>query len=191
MRRCLGPFRVTIVAALLATVSVRSRCLATIRTRHLRLAPRRSDLLHAGRNTLPSLGTTGTAAPPRPIHDLAQVLPLAPDDCVLPHRPLRLRRLLFIPLSRPDVRLPSCRAALIRSVPRLPSSSASATSRPLLCDGAAGDALEATRLRRVLHCVPALRVPQASARHGSAHAGGGWASAGSTKGPVTWLPSDP
>jgi len=52
--------------------------------------------------------------------------------------------------------------------------------RLLSCDDVAGDALEATRLRRVLHCVPApgakqasLGVPQASARHNFAHAGGG------------------
>ena len=58
--------------------------------------------------------------------------------------------------------------------------SAAAIPRRSMCDGVAGDALETTRLRRVLHCVPvpgakqaSLGMPQASARHISAHAGGG------------------
>jgi len=60
-----------------------------------------------------------------------------------------------------------------------PSHSLSAVKPNPADECATGDALEATRLRRVLHCVPALGatqgvawVPQASARHNPAHAGG-------------------
>ena len=48
-----------------------------------------------------------------------------------------------------------------------------------MCDGVAVGALEATRLRRVLHCVPALARSKlrlgasGAARRDSAHAGGG------------------
>ena len=40
--------------------------------------------------------------------------------------------------------------------------SAAAIPRRSMCDGVAGDALEATRLRRVLHCVPVPGATQAS-----------------------------
>ena len=80
----------------------------------------------------------------------------------------------------------------------LPLMSGPAIPRRSMCDDVAGEALEATRLRRVLHCVSvpgatqaSLGMPQASSPPRYAHAGGGLASAGTTKGPVSWLPSDP
>jgi hypothetical protein len=57
--------------------------------------------------------------------------------------------------------------------------SAAAIPRRSMCDGAASGSLEATRLRRVLHCVPALARSKlrlgasVAARRNSAHAGGG------------------
>ena len=70
--------------------------------------------------------------------------------------------------------------------------------RRSVCDDVAGEALDATRLWRVLHCVPvpgatqaSLGMPQASSPPPIAHTGGGEASAGTRKGLLTWLPSDP
>jgi hypothetical protein len=77
------------------------------------------------------------------------------------------------------------------------SLSGRAIPRRSMCDDVAGEAVEATRLRRVLHCVPvpgatqaSLGMPQASSPPRYAHAGGGLASAGTTKGSLSWLPSE-
>jgi len=76
---------------------------------------------------------------------------------------------------------PQCPSTSCRSRRRLVLShmSAAAIPRRSMCDGAAVGALKATRLRRVLHCVPALARSKlrlgasVAARRISAHTGGG------------------